>query len=125
MSRQYVAEERSLVLQYAQIVGIVLLLVGVAGLLLGENPLFGAVNIDIAEDIVHLLTGGLLTWVGFSRDAGRARMIVLVLGVVYLLVGLIGFVMPNLFGLMPHGYGVVDNIIHLVVGALSIVVARR
>ena len=34
------------------------------------------------------------------------------LGVVYLLVGVLGFVVPMLFGLLPHGYSIVDNLIH-------------
>ena len=42
---------------YAQVVGVVLLLLGVLGLLLGERALLGIVNIDIMEDIVHPITG--------------------------------------------------------------------
>ena len=44
---------------YAQFVGVVLLLLGVLGLLLGDGLLLGLVNIDIVEDIIHLITGGL------------------------------------------------------------------
>ena len=51
---------------YAQILGVVLLLVGVVGLLVGERVLFGILNADILEDIVHLITGGLLAYVGFG-----------------------------------------------------------
>ncbi len=109
---------------YAQIVGVVLLLLGVLGLLLGEQALLGIVNIDIVEDIVHLLTGGILAYVGFGqRDEGVARSVVGALGAVYLLVGVLGFIIPMLFGLLPHGYSVVDNLIHLVLGVLSLAVA--
>ncbi len=109
---------------YAQIVGVVLLLLGVLGLVLGEQALLGIVNIDIVEDIVHLLTGGILAYVGFGqRDEGIARNVVGALGAVYLLVGVLGFIIPMLFGLLPHGYSVVDNLIHLALGALSLVVA--
>jgi hypothetical protein len=41
---------------FAQIVGVVLLLLGVLGLLLGDQLLLGLVNIDIVEDIIHLLS---------------------------------------------------------------------
>lgn len=103
--------------------GIVIILIGVAGLLLGEQSLGGALNIDIVEDIVHLITGDLMAYVGFARrDTGLARNVVGGLGVVYLLVGLLGFVVPNLFGLLPHGYSIVDNLIHLVLGVLGIAV---
>jgi hypothetical protein len=83
--------------EYAQIVRVVLLLLGVLGLLLGERALLGFVNINIMEDIVHLPMGGILASVGFGqRDEGLARTVVGALGAVYLLVGLLGFVLPNL-----------------------------
>jgi hypothetical protein len=109
---------------YAQIVGVVLLLLGVLGLLLGERTLLGLVNIDIVEDIIHLLTGGILAYVGFGqRDEGVARNVVIGLSVIYLLVGLLGFVLPDMAGLLPHEYSVADNIIHLALGALGLFVA--
>ncbi len=107
--------------RYAQVVGVIIILIGVVGLLLGDQLLLGLLNIDIVEDIVHLATGGAMAYVGFARtDHGGARNVVGGLGVVYLLVGLLGFVVPNLFGLLPHGYTIADNLIHLALGALSI-----
>ena len=108
---------------YAQIVGVVVILIGVVGLILGEKSLGGLLNIDILEDIIHLVTGGLLAYVGFGqRDEGLARNVVGGLGVVYLLVGVLGFVIPMLFGLLPNGYSIVDNLIHLALGIAGIVV---
>ena len=109
---------------YAQILGIVLILIGVVGLILGDALFLGILNIDIVEDIVHILTGGILAYVGFGRlDIGSARTVVIALGVVYLLVGILGFILPTLFGLIPHGYTVFDNLLHLLLGVLSIAVA--
>ena len=91
---------------------------------MGERLLLGILNIDFLEDAVHVLTGGLLAYVGFGRtDLAFARNVVLGLGVIYLLVGLFGFVAPTLFGLLPDGYTVFDNLLHLALGALSIAVA--
>ena len=45
---------------YAQILGVVLLVIGVVGLVVGNQTLLGILNTDIFEDIVHLITGGLL-----------------------------------------------------------------
>ena len=102
----------------------VLLLIGVLGLLLGDGLLLDILNIDITEDLVHILTGGILAYVGFGRvDAGAARSLVLALGVVYLLVGILGFVVPMLFGLIPTGYTLFDNLLHLALGVLSLVIA--
>jgi hypothetical protein len=109
---------------YAQVLGVVLLLVGVVGLVLGEQVWLGILNVDILEDIVHLITGGLLAYVGFGRtDLGLTRTVVGVLGIIYLVVGVLGFVTPVLFGLIPHGYTVFDNLLHLALGILSIAVA--
>jgi uncharacterized protein DUF4383 len=109
---------------YAQIVGAVLLLVGVLGLILGEGLLLGILNMDITEDIVHILTGGILAYVGFGQaDEGLARNVVGALGVIYLLVGVIGFIVPMLFGLIPSGYSLFDDLLHLGLGVLGLAIA--
>ena len=110
-----------MVLQYARYMGIAIVLIGVAGLLLGEQSLLGVLNIDLVEDIVHLATGGLMAYAGFQmRDHAAVRQVVGGLGVVYLLVVAAGVLSPTLFGLLPHGYSVVDHLIHLVLGALGV-----
>ena len=110
--------------RFAQILGVVLILVGVVGLVLGDRVWLGILNVDIVEDIVHLATGGLLAYVGFSgMDLSTARSLVLALGVVYLLVGILGFFVPTMFGLIPNGYTIFDDLLHLALGILGIVVA--
>jgi hypothetical protein len=110
---------------YALGMGLVIVLLGIGGLVRGEQPLFGVLNIDFVEDLVHLLTGGLMAYVGLTqRDAEPVRLVVGAVGVVYVLVGVLGFVVPTLFGLLPHGYSVFDNAIHLVLGVLGVLVAR-
>ncbi len=112
-----------IVRQYARVIGVVVTVVGVLGLLLGSERLLGLFNIDLAEDIVHLATGALMVYVGFAlRDNTLARNLVGGLGVVYLLVGILGFVVPNLFGLLPTGYNAADNLLHLALGFLGIAV---
>lgn len=108
---------------YAKVVGVVIVLIGIGGLMLGEQSLFGVLNIDIAEDLIHLVTGGLMAAVGFRGSDSAVRTVVGGLGVVYLLVGVLGFFVPDLFGLLPHEYEtVLDNLIHLTLGVLGIVV---
>ena len=109
---------------YAQILGVVLLLIGVVGLVVGNEVVLGILNTDILEDIVHLITGGLLAYVGFGRvDQALIRTVVGVLGIIYLVVGVLGFVVPMIFGLIPHGYTLFDDLLHLALGIVSIVLA--
>ncbi|MDQ5824992.1 MAG: hypothetical protein M3441_12415 [Chloroflexota bacterium] len=109
--------------QYAQIVGIVLLLLGVGGLLLGEGILAGALNIDLTEDLVHLVIGALFVYLGFARvDNGTVKTVVGAVGAVLILVGIIGFIDSSGFGLVPSRWTVVDNIIHLLLGLLGVAV---
>ena len=62
-----------------------------------------------------------MAYVGFGRaDLGFARNVVGGLGVVYLLVGILGFIVPRMLGLIPHGYTVFDNLLHLALGIISI-----
>jgi len=108
---------------YAKVAGVTIVLIGVGGVLLGEKSLFGVLNIDIAEDAIHLSTGGLMAAVGFRGSDRAVRSVVGGLGVVYLLVGVLGIFVSDLFGLLPHEYHtVLDNLIHLSLGVLGITV---
>ncbi len=110
--------------RYAQIIGVVLILVGIIGLVLGNRLFLGILNIDIVEDIAHLATGGIYAYVGFGRtDLATARNVVLALGVIYLVIGILGVIVPMIFGLIPHGYTIFDDILHLALGVLSLAVA--
>ena len=108
--------------KYAQIVGVVLLVIAAVGFIVGEDPLLGVLNIDLQEDIIHLLTGGLLTYVGFTKSEKVVAGVVGILGAVYLLVGVIGVVSPGLLGILSHDYSLLDNIIHLTLGIAGLVV---
>ncbi len=106
---------------YARLAGPSVLLIGIVGLVLGNRPIGGALNIDLVEDAIHLSTGGLLTVLGFARVDDRiVRTAVGGLGVVYLAVGIVSFFVPDLFGLIPHEYSGLDNAIHLTLGVLGI-----
>ncbi|MGH8903811.1 MAG: DUF4383 domain-containing protein [Egibacteraceae bacterium] len=107
---------------FAKVVGVVLLLLGVVGLFTGGH-LLGLVNVDGVEDAIHLVTGALFAYVGFAGTQALARTVVLVLGVIYVLVGIVGFFVPMFFGLAPAGFNLWDNLIHLLIGAIAVLVA--
>lgn len=110
---------------FAQVVGVVLIVLGVVGALLGDGLVGGLLNIDFTEDMIHLITGGILAFVGFGRDEANIRKIVVgVVGAVYLLVGLLGFISPPpYFGALPSGFTIADNLVHLLLGALGLAAA--
>lgn len=97
----------------AQIVGVVLTLVGVAGFFMGDSLLgFG---INTLHNVVHLVTGLLGLWVGFfSSEDDYAVNYNKWLGLVYVLVGVVGF-----FGVLSFlNVNAADNYLHLVLGVV-------
>ena len=116
--------EQTLARVYATVTGASVVLIGIVGLLLGDKSLFGVLNIDLAEDAIHLLSGGGLLAAGLLAQQERVvKSVVGVIGVAYLAVGLLAFAAPRMFGLIPHGYEtVLDNLIHLTLGVLGIVI---
>ena len=95
----------------AQIFGIVFLLVGIAGffvtgLSMEADPehaprLLGLFPVNALHNVVHLLFGvwGLVASRTFegSRTYGRVG------GITYLLLAVLGFITPDMFGLVPIG----------------------
>ena len=58
--------------RFAQILGVVLILVGLVGLVLGDRVWLGILNVDLAEDIVHLATGAFWpTWASAKWTSQR------------------------------------------------------
>jgi hypothetical protein len=105
----------------ATIFGIVFLLVGIAGYIAPLTPdgrLFGLFAVDNEHNIVHLLTGvAALVVAGISELA--ARRYFQIFAVVYGLVTLLGFFVPQgeLLGLIAHN--VHDIWLHLIITAVS------
>ncbi len=111
----------------AKVFGVISLILGIGGILLGESSLFGLLNIEIVEDVIHVLSGIVLIYAGSLSDVNKTRSIVGALGWIYLVVAIVGFfISSHLFGLLPHdGYSIVDNIFHLVLALIYIIAARK
>ena len=103
--------------QYATVAGIVALLTGVAGLFTGSTLV--GFNSDIVEDLIHIVTGGLMAYVGLTNSS-QVKAVVGAVGVVYLAVGVLGFIVPTVLGLLPTGVTIADNLLHLVLGVLGV-----
>lgn len=107
----------------AQIFGIVFLVVALYGFTqtgmgnMESDParapqLFGLFAVNVLHNVVHLLFGiwGLVA----SRTFSGARSYAQIAGVLYLILAVAGFIVPNGFGLVPVGGN--DVWLHLVLG---------
>jgi len=119
--------------RFAQIFGLVYLLVGILGfipplLAQGGVPgpvigpfvgsLLGLFAVNWLHNIAHLAIGaaGLASY----RSPAGARSYAIGVGVLYLLLFVIGLILPTVFGLLPLNGP--DNILHLVSGAAALAI---
>jgi hypothetical protein len=114
-----------MVKRVALVFGIVFLLVGVLGFIMPgpggimdmsadppANMLLGLFPVNFLHNLVHLLFGvwGLVA----SRSFSGAKMFAQVGGVIYVVLAVLGFVVPTTFGLIPIGGN--DIWLHAVLG---------
>lgn len=102
---------------YALWGGIILLVLGVLGFVMSGRVL--GLNSDPLEDVFHVIAGALLAYAGYRGTDKQAAMWAKVFGIVFLVVGVAGFLSKNLFGLLPGGLTALDNIVHLIYGGLG------
>jgi uncharacterized protein DUF4383 len=100
------------------LLGGVLVLVGLAGFVL-PSPLLGLFEVNALHNIVHLATGG-LTLLAATQGIGAMRMWGKILGAAYLVVGIAGFVSPDVFGMMH--VNAPDNLLHLALAVIYLYV---
>jgi hypothetical protein len=96
---------------YAQVVGIVLLLIGIVGLF--SATLLG-VRTTVLHNLIHLVSGAIGAYTGFTGSGYRA--FAQIFGIVYALVGLIGFATPGTLSNLGVEVNTTYNLIHLVIG---------
>jgi hypothetical protein len=131
-----VAGELGLARGTIALIGVILVVIGILGFF--DNPIVGDPGgapvfvTGTVHNMVHLATGFLALYLAFAL-AGRAQADgVIAFGVLYLVIALLLFLSPNLFGILgpSPGYNVnlPDQLLHLAVGIVSLVVgvlARR
>ncbi len=103
-----------------KILGVVFLLVGVAGF--AAPNLLGA-HFTPPHNLVHIISGVIALYFGFAGTLSGARGFSLVFGVLYLALGLLGLVlgdpaMNREWHVGPLRLGMVDHGIHLLLGVI-------
>jgi len=110
----------------AMIAGAILVLIGLLGFVLApEGELLGLFDVNLLHNLVHLLSGAVLLGAAFMNNGANARITVLVVGVVYALVAIVGFAAPGyiegLVGDTTNTVGfMADNVLHLVLAVVFI-----
>src|SRR6185436_3495343 len=111
-----------------KILGVVFLLVGVAGF--ANQGLLGA-HLNPPHNVVHIVSGVIALYFGFAGSLSGAKAFSLVFGVVYLALGILGMAMGTgaehmfniasllTFGTSDHGIHVLLGIIFLAGGLFT------
>ena len=108
----------------ARILGVIVLLLGVVGLFVTDEHLLGIMNVDLPLDIIRIILGAALLYVDFGPAShAAAKTLIIIVGAMYVLLGLLAFADDTLFGLLPTGFTGFDIGFHLVVGVAALVIA--
>ena len=75
-----------------KLLGVVFVLVGVAGF---AAPALLGTHLSLAHNAVHLISGAIALYFGFAASPSAARGFCLLFGAVYLLLGIVGFVLGH------------------------------
>ena len=107
----------------ATVLGVLFLLVGLLGF---AAPGMMGMHLSVAHNVVHLLSGALALYFGTKGTYDSARAFCIIFGIVYGLLGLIGFVAGGTdyeFTLIPNQLvlGKMDHIVHVILGIVFIV----
>lgn len=105
--------------KFSVIVGFGFLFLGILGFFF-ENFL-GIFHLNPTHNAFHL---GIGIWgVLASAKSNYALIFARAIGIIYLLMGLLGFISPTMFGLMH--VGATENIFHVIVGVVALFVGFR
>jgi hypothetical protein len=105
------------------LLGAVFIILGLLGFVM-KSPLLGLFAVDTLHNIIHLASG-ILALIFASRGDSQARMFALVLGVVYALVTVLGFMAGDgkILGLIVVNGA--DNVLHLILAVVLLAVGIR
>ena len=105
------------------ILGIIFLVVGLLGF---AAPNFLGMHLSPAHNVVHLVSGALALWFGTKGTYDAARAFCIVFGIVYGLLGIIGFLAGGVdyaLVIIPNQlmFAKMDHVVHVILGIIFIV----
>ena len=109
----------------AKILGVVFILVGLIGFV---APGFLGTHLSLTHNLVHLISGAVALYFGFSATLSAARLFCIVFGIVSALLGVCGFLLGDgpdrMFeALAPLGLhlGTMDHVVHILLGVVFLI----
>lgn len=106
------------------VLGIVFLIVGFAGFVM---PNLLGTHLSLAHNLIHIISGAIALYFGVSGTLAGARTFCLVFGVVYLLLGVAGFVAGSgedkMLSVIPGTLelGIADHGLHVLLGIVFLI----
>ena len=104
-------------------IGAIVIVLGVTGLVSGDGRIGDSMNIDFMLDMTRIALGAILV-IGGLKSVEASQIALNIFAVAYLGMFLLGLISPTLFGLVPSGLGLVDQILHFGGGILAIYFAK-
>lgn len=120
-----------------KLLGVVFILVGLIGFI---KPGFAGTHLSMAHNLVHILSGIIALYFGFAGSLSGARGFCLAFGAVYLLLGIVGFIMgspqaPSMANMADMGVdnrlwkvlpgtlelGTADHAVHILLGIVFLI----
>src|SRR5918911_1385265 len=127
-------KERIMAKTIATVLGVAFILVGIIGFV---SPGFLGTHLSLAHNLIHIISGAVALYFGLAGTLSAARLFCLVFGAVYLLLGVVGFLLggpgnatvghighdDRLFALLPGTLelGTMDHVVHLLLGLVFLV----
>lgn len=100
-----------------KILGVVFILVGIVGFV---KPDFAGTHLTFAHNLVHIVSGAIALYFGFAGSYGSAKMFCIIFGLVYLLLGVVGFLAGSgadrMLNAGPLMLGTMDHVVHILLG---------
>lgn len=131
---QYFVETKTFTQKVCLYLGVFLIIAGLGGVVV---PGFLGMHLSLAHNIIHLASGALGIWSGYAEDAKKSYVYCFSFGVLFGVLGLVGFVFgtpgfPSVGNLESEDYllriipdvlevGTVDHFFHLSLGAILLV----
>ena len=106
------------------ILGVVFILVGLAGF---ATPNLLGIHMTLIHNVIHLVSGAIALYLGLKGTESAARTFCRVFGIVYLLLGVVGFLLgqgdDRMFTVIPGQLelGTMDHVVHILLGAVFLV----